>query len=62
MSASSGNSRLQAQQQEHRGVQQQRLLESVVDVQQMGSWLLAARAQDVTLIDTRCGRTRVLPG
>lgn len=32
---------------------QQRLLGAVLDVQQVGNWLLAARAQDVCIIDVR---------
>jgi hypothetical protein len=32
---------------------QQQLLRSVLDVQQVGSWLLEARAQDVCIIDVR---------
>jgi hypothetical protein len=33
--------------------QQQRLLRAVLDVQQVGGWLLEARAQDVCIIDVR---------
>lgn len=39
---------------------QQALLQSVLDVQQIGRWLLAARAQDVCIVDVRLGQNCTL--